>query len=82
MEERKSPGGKKESWGQFTKRNSAFADAARSFLLDSAGSLPQGVPHPPAQMVNEYQNKQVQWRVYRQLVTLKRKVKTPNKGLF
>lgn len=59
LEERKSPGGKKESWGQFTKRNSAFADAARSFLLDSVGSLPQGVPHPPAQMVNEYQNKLV-----------------------
>ena len=59
LEERKSPGGKKESWEQFTKRNSAFADAARSFLLDSIGRLPQGVPYPPAQMISDYQNKLV-----------------------
>lgn len=57
LDERKSPGGKKEDWVQFTKRNSAFADAARAFLINTNGDLPAGVPHPPSHLLENYQNK-------------------------
>ena len=57
LDERKSPGGKKEEWNQFVKRNAGFANAGRAFLLNSIGSLPQGVPFPPDHLLNSYQNK-------------------------
>jgi hypothetical protein len=57
LEERKSPGGKKEEWEQFIKRNSAFADASRAFLINTIGDLPTGVPHPPNHLLDNYQNK-------------------------
>ena len=57
LEERKSPGGKKENWEQFNKRNSAFADAARAFLINTIGDLPSGVPHPQQHILDNYQNK-------------------------
>ena len=57
LDERKSPGGKREEWNQFVKRNAGFANAGRAFLLNSIGSLPQGVPFPPDHLLNSYQNK-------------------------
>ena len=57
LDERKSPGGKEEDWKQFAKRNSAFADAARAFLIYANGDLPAGVPHPPSHLLENYQNK-------------------------
>ena len=57
LDERKSPGGKSEEWNQFVKRNAGFANAGRAFLLNSIGSLPQGVPFPPDHLLNSYQNK-------------------------
>ena len=57
LEERKSPGGKKEEWEQFSKRNSGFANAARAFLINTIGSIPQGVPNPPDYLLDSYQNK-------------------------
>ena len=57
LEDRKSPGGKKEDWEQFNKRNSAFADAARAFLINTIGDLPSGVPHPQKHILDNYQNK-------------------------
>jgi hypothetical protein len=57
LDERRSPGGKKEDWVQFTKRNSAFADAARAFLISTNGDLPAGVPYPPSHLLENYQNK-------------------------
>ncbi len=57
LEERKSPGGKKEDWDQFSKRNSGFANAGRAFLLNTIGSIPKGVPYPPDYLLNSYQNK-------------------------
>ena len=57
LEERKSPGGKREEWEQFSKRNPGFANAARAFLLNTIGSIPKGVPHPPDYLINSYQNK-------------------------
>ena len=57
LDERKSPGGKEEDWKQFAKRNSAFADAARAFLIYTNGDLPVGVPHPPSHLLENYQNK-------------------------
>ena len=57
LEERKSPGGKREEWEQFSKRNDKFANAARAFLLNTTGSIPDGVPRPPDYLLNSYQNK-------------------------
>ena len=57
LEERKSPGGKKEEWEQFSKRNSGFANAARAFLINTIGSIPKGVPNPPDYLLDSYQNK-------------------------
>ena len=57
LDERKSPGGKREEWNKFVKRNAGFANAGRAFLLNSIGSLPQGVPFPPDHLLNSYQNK-------------------------
>ena len=57
LEERKSPGGKKEQWEQFSKRNSGFANAARAFLINTIGSIPKGVPNPPDYLLDSYQNK-------------------------
>ena len=57
IEERKSPGGKKEDWDQFSKRYGGFANAGRAFLLNTIGSIPKGVPHPPEYLLNSYQNK-------------------------
>ena len=57
LEERKSPGGKKEEWEQFSKRNSGFANAARAFLMNTIGSIPKGVPNPPDYLLDSYQNK-------------------------
>ena len=57
LEERKSPGGKKEEWEQFSKRNSGFANAARAFLVNTIGSIPKGVPNPPDYLLDSYQNK-------------------------
>ena len=57
LDERKSPGGKREEWNQFVKRNAGFANAGRAFLINSIGSLPQGVPYPPDHLLNSYQNK-------------------------
>ncbi len=57
LEERKSPGGKREEWEQFSKRNDKFANAARAFLLNTTGSIPNGVPRPPEYLLNSYQNK-------------------------
>ena len=47
----------KREWNQFVKRNAGFANAGRAFLLNSIGSLPQGVPFPPDHLLNSYQNK-------------------------
>ena len=57
LEKRQSPGGKKEAWDQFTKRNGDFAHAGRAFLLHKVGSLPEGVPYPPQYLLDNYQNK-------------------------
>ena len=57
LDERKSPGGKREEWNKFVKRNAGFANAGRAFLINSIGSLPQGVPYPPDHLLNSYQNK-------------------------
>ena len=57
LEERITPGGKKENWDNFSKRNDAFANAGRTFLLNTIGSIPAGVPHPPEYLLNSYQNK-------------------------
>lgn len=57
LDDRISPGGKKEEWDQFSKRNTGFADAGRAFLLNTIGSIPKGVPHPPDYLINSYQNK-------------------------
>ena len=57
IEERKSPGGKKEDWEQFSKRYGGFANAGRAFLLNTIGSIPKGVPYPPEYLLNSYQNK-------------------------
>jgi superfamily II DNA or RNA helicase len=57
LEERKSPGGKKEDWDNFSKRNDGFANAGRTFLLNTIGSIPEGVPYPPEYLLNSYQNK-------------------------
>ena len=57
LEERKSPGGKKEDWDKFSKRNSGFANAGRAFLLNTSGRIPEGVPYPPEYLLNSYQNK-------------------------
>jgi len=57
LEERKSPGGKREEWEQFSKRNGGFANAGRAFLLNTIGSIPQGIPYPPDHLLNSYQNK-------------------------
>ena len=57
LEERITPGGKKENWDNFSKRNDAFANAGRTFLLNRIGSIPEGVPYPPEYLLNSYQNK-------------------------
>ena len=57
LEKRQSPGGKKEAWDQFSQRNGDFAHAGRAFLLNTVGSLPEGVPSPPQYMLESYQNK-------------------------
>ncbi|MGB0699515.1 MAG: DEAD/DEAH box helicase family protein [Candidatus Poseidoniaceae archaeon] len=57
LEKRQSPGGKKEAWDQFSKRNGDFAHAGRAFLLNTVGSLPEGVPSPPQYLLESYQNK-------------------------
>ena len=57
LEKRQSPGGKKEAWDQFSKRNGDFAHAGRAFLLHKVGSLPEGVPYPPQYLLENYQNK-------------------------
>ena len=57
LEERITPGGKKENWDNFSKRNDAFANAGRTFLLNTIGSIPEGVPYPPEYLLNSYQNK-------------------------
>ena len=57
LEERKSPGGKKEEWEQFSKRNGGFSNAGRAFLLNTIGNIPKGVPYPPDHLLNSYQNK-------------------------
>ena len=57
LDERTSPGGKREEWNKFVKRNAGFANAGRAFLINSIGSLPQGVPYPPDYLLNSYQNK-------------------------
>ena len=57
LEERITPGGKKENWDNFSKRNDAFANAGRTFLLNTIGSIPAGVPYPPEYLLNSYQNK-------------------------
>ena len=57
LEERKSPGGKQETWEQFSKRSGEFANAGRAFLLNTIGSIPKGIPHPPDHLINSYQNK-------------------------
>ena len=56
LEERITPGGKKENWDNFSKRNDAFANAGRTFLLNTIGSIPEGVPYPPEYLLNSYQN--------------------------
>ena len=43
LEKRQSPGGKRK-WDKFSKRNGDFAHAGRAFLLNTVGSLPEGVP--------------------------------------
>ena len=48
---------KKEAWDQFSKRNGDFAHAGRAFLLNTVGSLPEGVPYPPQYLLESYQNK-------------------------
>ena len=57
LDERITPGGKKENWDNFSKRNDAFANAGRTFLLNTIGSIPEGVPYPPEYLLNSYQNK-------------------------
>ena len=57
LDERITPGGKKENWDNFSKRNSGFANAGRAFLLNTIGRIPEGVPHPPEYLLNSYQNK-------------------------
>lgn len=57
LDERMTPGGKKENWDNFSKRNDAFANAGRTFLLNTIGSIPEGVPYPPEYLLNSYQNK-------------------------
>ena len=57
LDERITPGGKKENWNNFSKRNDAFANAGRTFLLNTIGSIPEGVPYPPEYLLNSYQNK-------------------------
>ena len=57
LEERITPGGKKENWDDFSKRNDAFANAGRTFLLNTIGSIPEGVPYPAEYLLNSYQNK-------------------------
>ena len=57
LEERITPGGKKENWDNFSKRNDAFANAGRTFLLNTIGIIPEGVPYPPEYLLNSYQNK-------------------------
>ena len=57
LEKRQSPGGKKEAWDQFSQRNGDFAHAGRAFLLNTVGSLPEGVPSPPQYLLESYQNK-------------------------
>ncbi|MEC7178789.1 MAG: DEAD/DEAH box helicase family protein, partial [Candidatus Thermoplasmatota archaeon] len=57
LEKRQSPGGKKETWDQFSKRNGDFAHAGRAFLLHKVGNLPEGVPYPPQYLLENYQNK-------------------------
>ena len=57
LEERMTPGGKKENWDDFSKRNDAFANAGRTFLLNTIGSIPEGVPYPAEYLLNSYQNK-------------------------
>ena len=57
LEERITPGGNKENWDNFSKRNDAFANAGRTFLLNTIGSIPEGVPYPPEYLLNSYQNK-------------------------
>ena len=57
LEKRQSPGGKKEAWDQFSKENGDFAHAGRAFLLNTVGSLPEGVPSPSQYLLESYQNK-------------------------
>ena len=57
LDERITPGGKKENWDNFCKRNDAFANAGRTFLLNTIGRIPEGVPYPPEYLLNSYQNK-------------------------